>query len=148
MKKLSMLIALMCIMIIPVTQLQSQEVTADSITGIWQVDNTDDLIKVYKVGDTYTGVLLGPTESKAHPDSRKYESTKEGIILFEGAEFKNGIWTGSTRFYDYTTDKKHRYEIEIVESGVPKKAKLTLKRFLAQNKTTHWTKRSSNSGSD
>ena len=145
MNKLSMLVALMCIIFIPVMSMQAPTVTGDDLKGEWIDEETNNIIEVIEFGGKYYAKVKGfmkPDSTVIYTEDDNYPNSKYiGSVLFERSEFANGIWSGGTRFYDYTTGRNNRYEIEVDSQTDVSRVKITLKWFLAKDKTTHWTKR-------
>lgn len=149
MKRLSMLIALMCIMIIPVMQLQAQ-VVGDDLVGSWVDAKTNDVYEVTKVNGKYqaTIVELGEPIDPDTGDSirdkyNRNESLKnrflKGITFMKDCEYNNK-WT-SDNYYYYPKGKIYGCKIEPLVEGNSKILKVTRLGFLVSDRTTYWTKR-------
>lgn len=148
MKKLSMLVALLCILIIPEVHSQVKDLPGDTLKGEWIDESSNCVIKVIEFGGKYYAEVVGymlSDSSVIYAQDDNYPNSKYiGIVVFEQCEYENSIWTGKSRYYDYTTGIRYRYEIEIKEANKPKRVTVSLRRTFGSNKTTHWTKRDNN----
>lgn len=100
MKKMSVLIAVFCLMISPMIQLQAQEVVADDILGVWMNEDKDAHVKIYQEGDKYFGKIVWikdpidpetgePKLDKHNPDPELKTRPSLGIQLLT-----NFVWDG------------------------------------------------------
>lgn len=106
MKKMSMLIAVICMMISPMIQLQAQEVVANDVLGVWLNEDKDAHVKIYKEGDKFFGKIVWikdpidpetgePKLDKHNPDPELKKRPSLGLILltdfvWDGDEWDDG----------------------------------------------------------
>lgn len=111
MKKVSMLIALISIMIIPMMQVQAQEYKADDVLGKWNTidDETGkkkSVVEIYKDGDKLYGKILelfrtpdqdpDPICDECDKDDPRYNQKIVGMVILEGLEWDDDEWDDGT----------------------------------------------------
>jgi len=107
MKKLSMLIALVGIMILPMMQVQAQEFKADDVLGNWNTidDETGrkkSIVEIYKEGDKLYGKIIklfrlpdedpDPICDECDEDDPRYNQKVNGMVILKGLEWDGDEW--------------------------------------------------------
>jgi len=111
MKKVSMLIALISIMILPMMQVQAQDFQADDVLGKWNTidDETGrkkSIVEIYKEGDKLYGKIIklfrlpdedpDPICDKCDEDDPRYNQKITGMVILEGLEWDDDEWDDGT----------------------------------------------------
>ncbi len=114
MKKLSMIIAVMGMMISPMMQLQAQVLAEGDVVGIWINNEDSDTIKIYKDNNKFFGEIFElkiPNDSFGkprldieNPDPKLKKRPLKGLIFMTNYGFSKNGWYGGS-FYDYTDGK-------------------------------------------
>lgn len=107
MKKLSMLIALVGIMTLPMMQVQAQEFKADDVLGKWstiddETGRTKSIVEIYKEGDKLFGKIIelfrlpdedpDPICDECDEDDPRYNQKVNGMVILQGLEWDDDEW--------------------------------------------------------
>ncbi len=107
MKKVSMLIALISIMILPFVQVQAQDFKADDVLGKWSTidDETGrkkSIVELYKDGDKLYGKIIklfrlpdedpDPVCDECNEDDSRYNQKITGMVIIKGLEWDDDEW--------------------------------------------------------
>ncbi|MBC8319863.1 MAG: DUF2147 domain-containing protein [Bacteroidetes bacterium] len=151
MKKMSMLIALVGMMISPLMQVQAQGVVADDILGVWLNEDKDAHIDVYKEGDKFYGkiIWLGipidpdtgkPKLDKHNPDPALKTRPSLGILLLTDFVFDEDEWEDGD-IYDPKSGKTYSCYMEFPDEDNLDNLKIRgYIGFSLLGRTTYWTR--------
>ena len=151
MKKLSMIIAIACMMISPMMQLEAQVIAEDDIVGIWVDDQTKDTLEIYVASDkSFSGKILElkipndsdgvPRKDVNNPKPRLKNLPLKGLEFLTGLKFDRDEWD-SGRYYNYEDEKG-----EISDCKVKLLKKNNIERLevytypASGDRTTYWTR--------
>lgn len=106
-----MIIAVICMMISPIIQLQAQVVAEDDIIGVWLNKDKDQSVKIYKDGDKFYGEIVWlkdsldpdtgePKRDKNNPDPNLQTSSLLGLVILKDCVFDYDEWDAGT-IYDH-----------------------------------------------
>ena len=151
MKKMSMLIALVGMMIFPLMQVQAQEVVADDIIGTWLNEDKDAHVTIFKDGDKYFGKVSWikdpideetgkPKLDKHNPDPELQKRPSLGIMLLTDFVFDDDEWEDG-EIYDPKNGKTYSCYMEFDDED--NLDKLKIRGFIGISllgRTTYWTK--------
>ncbi|NQU35554.1 MAG: DUF2147 domain-containing protein [Bacteroidetes bacterium] len=111
MKKVSMLFALIGMMILPMMQVQAQDVNPDAVLGKWNTidDETGrkkSVVEIYKEGDKLYGKIVelfrlpdedpDPICDDCDEDDPRYNQKVLGMVILEGLEWDEDEWDDGT----------------------------------------------------
>ncbi|MFK5856257.1 MAG: DUF2147 domain-containing protein [Bacteroidota bacterium] len=151
MKKMSMLIALIGMMIFPMMQVQAQDVVAGDILGKWLNEDKDAHVEIFMVGDKYFGKLvwikipIDPDTGKAkldkhNPDPELQKRPSLGLELLTNFVFEDDEWEDG-EIYDPKTGKTYSCYMEFPDED--NLDKLKIRGYVGISllgKTTYWTR--------
>lgn len=151
MKKVSMLIALVGMMMTPLMQVQAQEVVADDVIGIWLNEDKDAHVKIYKDGDKFFGKLVWikdpideetgkPKLDKHNPDPELAKRPSLGILLLTDFVFDDDEWEDG-EIYDPKNGKTYSCYMEFPDED--NLDNLKIRGFIGVSllgRTTYWTR--------
>ena len=148
MKKLSMLVALMCMIIPTMMQVQAQGIK-DSIVGSWINEDGDEL-KIYEVDNKYYVKIvelkepIDPDTGKPkldvnNPDPILKKRELKGLVFLVDCIFDNDEWIGG-KIYNYKNGETKNCDMKFTNASDLNRLRVrTLRRIF--NKTTYWTKK-------
>ena len=151
MKRVSFVIALISIMIIPMIQVQAQDVKADDILGLWLNEDEDAHIKIFLDGDKFFGKIVWieepidpetgkPKLDKHNPDPELQKRPSMGLMLLTDFEFDDDEWSDGD-IYDPKSGKTYSCYMEFPEEDDLNRLKIRgFIGFSLLGKTTYWTK--------
>jgi len=111
MKKVSMLFALIGMMILPMMQVQAQDVNPDAVLGKWNTidDETGrkkSVVEIYKEGNKLYGKIIelfrlpdedpDPICDECDEDDLRYNKKLIGMVILEGLEWDDDEWDDGT----------------------------------------------------
>lgn len=148
---MSMLIALVGMMMIPMMQVQAQEVVADDIIGTWLNEDKDAHVKIFKEGDKFFGKVAwikdpidketGKTKLDKHnPDPELAKRPSLGILLLTDFVFDEDEWEDG-EIYDPKNGKTYSCYMEFPDED--NLDKLKIRGYIGVSllgRTTYWTK--------
>jgi len=151
MKKMSMLIALVGMMIFPMMQMQAQEVVAGDILGKWLNEDKDAHIEIFMKGDKYFGKLVWiktpndpetgkPKLDKHNPDPELQKRPSLGLELLTNFVFDDDEWEDG-EIYDPKTGKTYSCYMEFPDED--NLNNLKIRGYIGISllgKTTYWTR--------
>ncbi len=151
MKKMSMLIALVGMMIFPFAQLQAQEPAANDILGKWLNEDKDAHVEIFMKGDKYFGKLVWikipndpetgkPKLDKHNPDPELQKRPSLGLELLTNFVFDDDEWEDG-EIYDPKTGKTYSCYMEFPDED--NLNRLKIRGYVGVSllgKTTYWTR--------
>ncbi len=122
MKRMSMLIALIGMMVFPMMQMNAQEVVAKDVLGKWLNEDKDAHVKIFMKGDKYFGKLVWikdpidpdtgkPKLDKNNPDPALQSRPSLGLELLTNFVFDDDEWEDG-EIYDPKTGKTYSCYME------------------------------------
>ncbi len=151
MKRISLFIVLAGMFMLPMTQLQAQDVKADDILGLWLNEDEDAHINIYKEGDKYFGKIVWikipldpetgkPKLDKHNPDPALQSRPSMGLKLLSDFVFDDDEWEDG-EIYDPKSGKTYSCYMEFPDEDDLNRLKI--RGFIGVSllgKTTYWTK--------
>jgi len=151
MKRMSMLIALIGMMIFPMMQVQAQEVAAGDVLGKWLNEDKDAHVEIFMKGDKYFGKLVWikvpndpetgkPKLDKHNPDPELQKRPSLGLELLTNFVFDDDEWEDG-EIYDPKTGKTYSCYMEFPDED--NLNKLKIRGYVGVSllgKTTYWTR--------
>jgi len=151
MKRMSMLIALIGMMVFPMLQVQAQDVVAKDVLGKWLNEDKDAHIEIFMKGDKFFGKLVWikdpidsetgkPKLDKHNPDPELQKRPSLGIELLTNFVFDDDEWEDG-EIYDPKTGKTYSCYMEFPDEDNLNRLKIRgYVGFSLLGKTTYWTK--------
>lgn len=151
MKRLSMLVAIIGMMIIPLMQVQAQDVKANDVIGIWLNEDKDAHVEIFQKGDKYFGKIVWikepidpetgkPKLDKHNPDPELQKRPSMGLLLLTDFVFDDDEWEDG-EIYDPKSGKTYSCYMEFPDED--DLTNLKIRGFIGVSllgKTTYWTK--------
>ena len=151
MKRMSMIIALIGIMIFPMMQMQAQDVVAKDVLGKWLNEDKDAHVEIFMKGDKYFGKLVWikepidsetgkPKLDKHNPDPELQKRPSLGLELLTNFVFDDDEWEDG-EIYDPKTGKTYSCYMEFPDED--NLDRLKIRGYVGVSllgKTTYWTK--------
>ena len=151
MKKMTLLIAFIGLMVFPFMNVQAQDVVADDVVGIWLNADKDAHIEIFKKGDKFFGKLVWikdpidaetgkPKLDKNNPDPKLQSRPSLGLELLTNFEFDDDEWEDG-EIYDPKTGKTYSCYMEFDDDD--NLNKLKIRGYVGVSilgKTTYWTR--------
>ena len=151
MKRVSFVIALISIMILPMMQVQAQDFKADDVLGLWLNEDKDAHIDIFKDGDKFFGKIVWieepidpetgkPKLDKHNPDPELQKRPSMGLMLLTDFVFDDDEWSDG-KIYDPKSGKTYSCYMEFPEEDDLNKLKI--RGFIGVSllgKTTYWTR--------
>ena len=147
MKKLNLLLALLCFTVLPMIPQQAQEVSNDDIVGSWFNEAKDSII-VFKVNDNYFAKYAKlaipddpegsgiPKVDKRNPDPNLRDRKILGLSFLKDCKFEDRKWKGE-KLYSYPIGETYDFEMEFHS----KEQDTLFIIYDSGTKTSHWTKK-------
>ncbi len=151
MKKMSVLIAVMCIMVSPIMQLQAQKVVADDIVGVWMNEEKDAHFKIFKKGDKFFGKIVWikdpidpdtkkPKLDKHNPDPELKKRPNLGLMLLTDFVFDDDEWDDGD-IYDPKNGKTYSCYMEFPDESDLNRLKIRgYVGISLLGRSTYWTR--------
>ncbi len=151
MKKMSLLIAIIGIMIMPVIQAQAQEVVADDILGVWMNEDKDAHVKIFKEGDKFFGKIVwikdpidtetgNPKLDKHNPDPELKKRPSLGLELLTNFVFDEDEWEDGD-IYDPKNGKTYSCYMEFTDKNDLNRLKIRgYVGISLLGRTTYWSR--------
>ncbi len=151
MKRMSMLIALIGMMIIPMMPMQAQDVVAKDVLGKWLNEDKDAHVEIFMKGDKYFGKLVWikepidsetgkPKLDKHNPDPELQKRPSLGLELLTNFVFDDDEWEDG-EIYDPKTGKTYSCYMEFPDED--NLDELKIRGYVGVSilgKTTYWTR--------
>ncbi len=151
MKRISMLIALVGMMIFPMMQVQAQDVVAKDVLGKWLNEDKDAHIQIFMKGDKFFGKLVWikipidpetgkPKLDKHNPDPELQKRPSLGLELLTNFVFDDDEWEDG-EIYDPKTGKTYSCYMEFPDDD--NLDNLKIRGYVGISllgKTTYWTR--------
>jgi len=151
MKRMSMLIALIGMMVFPMLQVQAQDVVAKDVLGKWLNEDKDAHIEIFMKGDKFFGKLVWikdpidsetgkPKLDKHNPDPELQKRPSLGLELLTNFVFDDDEWEDG-EIYDPKTGKTYSCYMEFPDED--NLNRLKIRGYVGVSllgKTTYWTR--------
>ena len=151
MKRMSMLIALIGMMVFPMMQMNAQEVVAKDVLGKWLNEDKDAHVKIFMKGDKYFGKLVWikdpidpdtgkPKLDKNNPDPALQSRPSLGLELLTNFVFDDDEWEDG-EIYDPKSGKTYSCYMEFPDDD--NLDRLKIRGYVGVSllgKTTYWTR--------
>ena len=151
MKRISMLIALVGMMIFPMMQVQAQDVVAKDVLGKWLNEDKDAHIEIFMKGDKFFGKIVWikipidpetgkPKLDKHNPDPELQKRPSLGLELLTNFVFDDDEWEDG-EIYDPKTGKTYSCYMEFPDED--NLDNLKIRGYVGISllgKTTYWTR--------
>jgi len=151
MKRMSMLIALIGMMVFPMMQMNAQEVVAKDVLGKWLNEDKDAHIEIFMKGDKYFGKLVWikdpidpdtgkPKLDKNNPDPALQSRPSLGLELLTNFVFDDDEWEDG-EIYDPKSGKTYSCYMEFPDDD--NLDRLKIRGYVGVSllgKTTYWTR--------
>ncbi len=151
MKKLSMIIAVTCMMFSPMIQLHAQGVAEDDVLGVW-INEDNDTLEIYKVGDKFLAKIVRlkepidpatgvPKLDKNNPDPILRTRPLLGLTFLTDCVFDNNKWVDGD-IYNHEDGRTRHCKMKFTDESNLDRLRIQSYRVLPVfGRTTYWTKK-------